>query len=532
MGVGVGDCRDSGTRAGPDPDIGSPLRIARLAAPALAIAVALRLALSCAQPAAYFQYDTHDYLLTADLWFSEGEFKIHKKRTPLYPLFLLGATAIPVPAAVLVPALQHLLGVGAVLAAAYLAASWFGNRRWVILGASLPLAVNPLVLWYEHALLAESIFVALVLFAGLAGTRYARAPGRWTLAFFLFAAAMAAIARPEGKVVLMAAAVAPWIGGGLRRQTRLAHAGIALATACLFWPLAKTSQTGVLPLTGVLHLMPDEPRSGDGLGQVLIPLRDETRKNFPGVSRQHSALRKAISKATEEYLRTHPELGRRASEAELNALCRSLAREIYVANWWRLPGLAFEKFCLSFDIEPAPCWTPYWLLKEQGDSLLRNPERLGRLAPRLFGERLDSPDAVADFLQSAYHPARLGWANAWMGVWEKVILWRPARSTPDAVPGPLTVAWPYWSLALGMLCCAIRRNALRPWHRLWATTFGTLWFGIFLTAGIEARFRIAWEPWLPIYFVALCVAASSWFGQRHPPSAKDPAHAARNHSQA
>lgn len=532
MGAGAGDRRDSGTRADPDPDRGGRLRITRLAAPTLAIAVALRLALSCAQPAAYFQYDTHDYLLTADLWFSEGEIKIHKKRTPLYPLFLLGATAIPVPAAVLVPVLQHLLGVGAVLAAAHLAALWFGEKRWVILGASLPFAVNPITLWYEHALLAESIFVALALFAGLAGTRYARAPGRWTLAFFLFAAAMAAIARPEGKVILMAAAVAPWIAGGQRRGNRVVHAGIALATACLFWPLAKTSQTGALPLTGVLHLMPDEPRSGDGLGQVLMPLRDETRQSYPGVSRRHPALRKRISSAAEEHLRTHPELGRRASEAEINALCRSLAQEIYAASWWRLPGLAFEKFCLSFDVEPAPCWTPYWLLKEQRDSLLRNPERLGRLAPRLYGKRLDSPDAVADFLQSAQHPDRMGWANAWMGTWERLILWRPARSTPDAVPGPLTVAWPYWFLALGMLCCATRHDARRPWHRLWVVTLGALWFGIFLAAGIEARFRVAWEPWIPIYSVALVAALLSLLGQRHPPSAKDPAHAARNQSQA
>lgn len=505
--------------------------IARLAAPALALAVALRLALSCAQPWGYFQYDTHDYLLTVERWHADGELKIHKKRAPLYPLALLVSSGIPVPTLVLVPAVQHLIGVGAVFAAGWLAALWFGGRRWIVLGASIPIAVNPILLWYETAVMAESVFVALMVFTALAGTLYYRAPGRWTLIAFLTTIGLTALARPEGKIFLLAAACLPWLVGGLGRSVRLVHGAVALMGACLLWPLAKTSQTGVMPLGGVIHLLPDHARSGEGLGEALRPLRDDVRNRYPGVGRLATSIRKSISAATEDYLRAHPELGRRPSEAEVNALCRDLVREIYRSEWWRLPGVVTEKFLLSFDVEASPSWTPYWLFEEQQESLLRNPERLAQLAPRLFGRAVDSDEDVSAFVREKYHPERLGWLNGWMGFWQRFVLWRPAVSSPHAFPSPLTMAWPYWLLALGMLCCVGRRDPMRPWHCVWVAGLGALWFGIFLTAGIEARFRLAWEPWIPIYSVALIAAALSPLGHRHDRSAEDPRHAARNHSQ-
>jgi len=81
-------------------------------APALILGFVLRVLMTWQMPYGYMQFDSADFLSTTARFLSKGHFVIHSKRTFLVPLLYALPFIFKVPALIVIPIFQHLLGTG------------------------------------------------------------------------------------------------------------------------------------------------------------------------------------------------------------------------------------------------------------------------------------------------------------------------------------------------------------------------------------------------------------------------------------
>jgi len=126
--------------------------------PALVFGAALRLMLMSYSPYAYWGSDSRSYFGFANGVLSDFYFSLNEKRRYLYPIFLLPVAALPGGVLRWLPWIQALLGLLALLPLAYTVRRVFGQWKWFIIPITLIYAGMPIMIWYEHELLADSIF--------------------------------------------------------------------------------------------------------------------------------------------------------------------------------------------------------------------------------------------------------------------------------------------------------------------------------------------------------------------------------------
>jgi len=151
--------------------------------PGLLVAIVLRVTLTCHLPWAYYHDDARDFLHTPERLLQESKWELNPKKTFLVPIAFTLPFLLPVPAMLTIPALQHALGLAIVLLVGLLCRLWCAWWRVFILPLTVLAACNPFLLWFEHTLMAETIYVFCTLLVALAGTLYTLKQGR---ARFLF----------------------------------------------------------------------------------------------------------------------------------------------------------------------------------------------------------------------------------------------------------------------------------------------------------------------------------------------------------
>ncbi len=193
------------------------------------VALALRLALLLRAPA-FIIADSDNYFLPGYQLARGIGFDLDLRRTPAYPLFVafvVDRLAEDLSALLLA---QHLLGVGACLLVAWLGLRLFGP--WAGLLAGLLAACAAPLLAAEHYVMAEALFIPLLVLAVAALCWALRAPGPWPLLLGGALIGVAALARPIGLVLALALAAALLLQeGGVRgafRRGLPALAGLAL----------------------------------------------------------------------------------------------------------------------------------------------------------------------------------------------------------------------------------------------------------------------------------------------------------------
>lgn len=130
--------------------------------PALILAIALRVVISAGLPFGYYHYDTHDFMLTPDRYLNEGKWDLHKKKVPLVPAIYVAASTAGVPLLRAMPLLQHVAGVAATFVFALLLRAVCPMWRALIIPGTVLFALCPAIIWYEHTLLAESLFLVFI----------------------------------------------------------------------------------------------------------------------------------------------------------------------------------------------------------------------------------------------------------------------------------------------------------------------------------------------------------------------------------
>jgi len=476
--------------------------------PALLLAVALRGALTVQLPYGIYHDDTPDFLTTPDRLLHDHRFELHAKKTFLVPVLYTVPFLLRIPALIAIPIFQHLLGLGVVLMIGLLVRLWFRAWRIFIIPLTVLTAANPFLLWYEHTLMAESIFLFTTVLLAVAGTLYALDQGRVQFYLLLAALFLGAGARPEGKLlfgfgIVFVALV--HLRGWRSAWPRVAIvAGLAVLTNLI----TPTSQAGLLLFTSVARLTPTELKEAPGFEPYIAPVRAELQRrweikpSFPKVRD-----RRAVADAVERYLKESPEGGSKKSHRNVNEFCKKLAAETCVKNFGTLPFHIYHKFRAVAVEAPSGRLDNDWLYVQQRDAFTGNPRGLN-MAHGLTGLDIVSSDELQQFIDTHY--GAVPWFNELMKRWLAAV--NHFRFPDLRVPNPEYPIVPlyhagvpiYFLLGgIGLVVIALRRGPLQVFHFVWAVTLLGFFYTIMLTANVRPRFRIAFEPFWFLYIALL-----------------------------
>ena len=138
------------------------------AIPAILFGAVLRLLLLDFLPYAYWGRDSRSYFSFAHKLLTQGYLSLDEKRRFLYPILMVPVSILPGSPLKWLAWLQHGLGLVSLVPMAYIVRKTFCHWRLWIIPVTVIYAGFPMVLWYEHELLGETIFFTLLLwsFAG------------------------------------------------------------------------------------------------------------------------------------------------------------------------------------------------------------------------------------------------------------------------------------------------------------------------------------------------------------------------------
>ena len=476
--------------------------------PALVAGLALRAVLTAQMPYGFFHDDTPDFLTTPEKMLAKHDFEIHPKKTFLVPFFFTVPFLLHVPALLFIPAVQHLLGLTLIVMIGLLCRLWFTHWKWFIVPATLVVAVNPAILWYEHVLMAESLYAFCTVLLAVAGTLYIRGPSRARLIFLLAALVLLAGARPEGKLMfgfgLLLVLLAHW---GDWRRCRVAFGSVAL-TGIVTHFLTHTAQAGLLLYTSLAHLTPSPVQSAPDLERYIAPLRAEFLAAWQrDLQFAKAKERSAISDAIDRYLKDHPDVKERMRPHADQKIPKGLARETLLRNPLEAARLAGYKFRYTATGATNGDFSAYWIYGQQSEAMGRKIPQLVNLRRGLTGRPLTSLEEIESWVHAHY--PELAWFNTYSARWHQLeFAWR----FPDLVGTKRTIAGvTFFHIAAwaGMLCAALRRSPTQKLHVALGLALVTLLFTISLTANVKPRFHFVFEPfwWLYILLAVDCVVA-------------------------
>lgn len=470
--------------------------------PALLIGLALRVVLTVHLPYAYYHDDAPDFLFTTEAFLKKHSLTPHEKKTFLVPVLFTLPFALPVPAAITIPIFQHILGLGLVLMIGALCRLWLRHWKVWIIPLTVLTAINPFFLWFEHTLMAETVFVCSTVFLALAGTLYVRQPSVSRLVVLLVSLVLVAGARPEGKLLFGFGLLLVALVHLRELRTywkRLALvAVVALATHCV----TKTSQAGLLLYTSLARLTPPDLQCAPGFDPYIAPMRTDLQNRW-ALHPQFPAVRdrRVISAVVKQYMTDQLGKEGRISAANSNAFCLKLAKETCLRNLTALPGLALTKFRLAATGSMARPFNNDLFFDKQREAYLGNLDRTKRLAPGLLGVELADEAAVNQWIDTHY--GEVPWFNVFTDRWLRAVNhWHlPDKRYPRFVyPG---VPLYFLAGALGLLVIMLRRGELQRFHVAWGLTLLGFFFTIMITANVRARFRFVFEPFWFIYLALL-----------------------------
>jgi len=421
------------------------LRLAlALCLPAALLAIALRGWLLMQMPAAFVHNDTASIVETASDLLSRGAFGIDSKKTFLAPLLYCVPTLLHIPILPFIAVLQHLLGVVGVFLGGLLVYAWFRFWRWLIVPATLLLALDPVLLWYEHVALPETFAVFGVLLVALTATAFYRVPNRYTLAALLLAVFFMAGARPEGRLFALFAVVL--VVRVLWGDWRAFRIGLAVS---LVWTAA------------------------------IFALKEISRR-----------------------------LQAQTGSRDVDPVCRRAGLEIALRNLVALPGLALRKFIIAHRELPSGDFGNYAIAGQLDALYGNGDDQKNLHDARLLWGREFATEADARaFLESTCRPISGDALTRWLATFVSASiaplapLQLPGSNVNDV---PIRgLPWLYTFALLGMLMLAFREPRPLNFHQLWGAFLLGLWLLIMVTANIRARFRVIFEPLWILYALAL-----------------------------
>ncbi len=493
-------------------------------APALLAGAAVRLFMEVRMPYGYIQFDSADFLVTPYRLLAEHHYYIDSKKAFLTPTFFTIPFFLHIPALLFIPIVQHLMGLAEVVIAGALIRFWLPMWRWIIVPATVLIAISPWQLWYEHTLMGEANYVFFLFFIALLGTLWARRPTWGRFAWFALSLFCICGTRAEGKLMLLfGVALAPIVLW--RRWIAMAVAAICLVVAYEAASLNGGGSHAFSILYATLfELTPNDIQSQPGTAPYLIPLRDKTIGDAKETPTDLVLLAKEISDQVEAYIRARDKLGPDAKikKEEVIGIERDLCVEILKRRPMDVFLRPFVKFQLASDgWASGEDFGRHALLEKQPQAIDRLHGETSVLGVGLTGRQLDE-EGLLQFARDHYDPDLMRWfteyEKAWS--WASIAVRLPDRPAPEPrwahdfisvipnaeniIPGiPV-----YFLLAFaGMLAALFIPTPLRWIQAAWLLAMLFTWYTATMVGVTNARFRFAYDPVCYIYAVAAIVWA-------------------------
>lgn len=461
------------------------------AVPAIVFGALLRGLLLHCLPFAYWGSDSRSYFGFTEQFLDTGKISLYDKRRYLYLIGMLPVTLLPGATLKWLAWLQHGLGLLTLVPLAYCVRKAFAAWKAWIIPVTVLYAGLPILLWYEHELLAECLFFHGVVWMIAGWMAFAPARGQAVMRnFWWFFAGLAAVllTKPAGRfflpaIVLGLLSIAAW------RVLRAKHWAALAALVALTFTIGQDSQgawllyASAFPLTRV-----ETPLHAD--------YKAEIASLVPGARRVNSPERNEA-----EELVKYPDRQERrplwkalaTDEKKKERVCRDLAREAILGDPLGFIGLAWAKIVASAN--PGEFGTDrflpgYYVERYEHQYEKDAQERPGRIV-RLFGVRQPLPDYAT--FRTLLAPRSLDPHGArWLQHFAD--RFHAAARLTDGAPTPL--AW--WIIAGCVL--ALLPAFFRPLGIAVLIALSYL-FGTFLVGGNNPRyFGAVWG----IVLLALC----------------------------
>jgi hypothetical protein len=481
--------------------------------PAVILGGIARAALTIHFPYGYFQGDTPDFLVTAERLVRHHTLVIHGKKAFLAPICFAIPFLLHVPALVVIPMVQHLAGLAATVVAGGVVRCWFRLWRWFVVPITTVYTLNPALLWYEHALLAECHYLFCVTALALAGTLLVRRATLRRFVWLIVVLFFTAGSRPEGKLFLafgLGVVALAYMGDWKLWGRRMV---VMLVCAIGIWMCSRSTQAGLLLYATVVPLAPDVSTVAPGIEPYVAALRGAGLSGDETVRIKLNTVEKHANDDIKQYLDA---AGAKSDDAHISALAEKLALEAIRRKPQLLPLMAANKFLLTCRPNPGGDYTAtsggftaFWIYDKQMESLARR----GFMKPLMkgvTGRDLESDEDTKAFLHEKYQPLDPDWFAPLQDAWSRVTLglqWHSHGADKRFIPG-----WPaLWLVAAaGMVASLIPRDRLWRFHLPWLAALVGVWLAVMLTGVVNARYRFVFEPMC--FFYAFLLLDFLWSG--------------------
>lgn len=484
------------------------LRLAlRLCLPAVVIGIVLRAVVLFHMPFAFVHNDTADLVETPEVLLTKAGLHIEGKKTFLVPFVYCVPALLHLPILGFLAVFQHLLGIANILLCGLLTFCWLRCWKWLIVPITILMALQPVLLWYEHAALAEIYAITGLLLVALCATLFARQPNRYSLGMLLAALLFMAGARPEGQLfALFSIVLVARVLWGKWREFGIGVSVVSAWTAFLFL-ITKTGQSGLLLFTSVVHLSPPTLWFSPGVAEATAPIAAEAARQWNATppAPKLVPLRKDLQKQLIDW-QVEQGIDNADARKRVNTLARRAGMEIALRNLTSMPTLAVEKFVIAHRELPALGFGDY-AVEGQLDALTDDGGHAMESAPLLWHHPMESAEDARAFLVETYRPLPGNFADRLQEWWVSFSL---CPLLPIVMPGSQVdrvpvggLPWLYAAGLLGILCLAIRDREPLGFHQLWGAFLIAIFVLIMVTANIRARFRVIFEPFWILYAFAL-----------------------------
>jgi hypothetical protein len=222
----------------------------------------------------------------------------------------------------------------------------------------------------------------------------------------------------------------------------------------------------------------------------------------------------------EDYLLNERGVSEKHVGEEIDAVCKRMALEIALRNFWRLPGLAFNKFRAMHEERPSADFGPdrthgkqlNMLFGKPGEKLPKEHKLVKLYLGREYASRDELehdlpriyrlfPDDILSRYQTSFYQGEYG-----------VHFLSAKRIAPQTLPG---LPWLYLLAAAGFVAVAFREGVFLSSRHLWIMMLLIQGFVTCVSGSAHARYRLSFEPWflLGLFCLLDCAAGlvqASW----------------------
>lgn len=468
--------------------------------PAVLVGVVVRMLLLSYQPFAYWGSDSGSYFWFAQRLLLEGQISLPAKRHFLYPLFLVPVAVLPGATLSVLAWVQHAFGLATVFAVGYCIRKVFDWWRVWILPVTLLFATLPVLIWYEHELIGESLFAHTLAwaFAGwLAWDGRGRTASAWW--FFLIPFAACILTKSAGRffwpgILLGLVATRAWKH---LRWPQWAATGVLFAIS---WTMGESSQGVRLLYTTAFPLTVLGSPAHAGLKSEIRTLVEESRAELASYHLKDSRPKEFLRSGLKDR-RQYPQWAALArDEDHLWGVVKDLALEAVGSSPLDYASIAGRRTMAAMDLSgfrSERFSADYFPLRfdEAHAEMLDRGELGRRLSVLLFGA---SPDTES--LNPFAEPLRVkdsGLPSVYAAAADKIHqMMTPVVAAKD---GQIFLTFSGWWLLAA--CLIALHPSLFPRLGVWLAVVLGYALGVHFLGSSNPRFLV------PIWSV-LCIAAA------------------------